>query len=399
MPSDCQVSMISSSVVRITAAMIFDGPLYRLPALAASFTVIAPVALAIGRSAIHELRDIAAKKIPLGSTKTARDRGAVQSAVAEAEAMIRSARSYFYDALATAWERAVAHEPFTLEHKADLMLASTWAVRTAARAIDFMHRMGGTTGIYTRSRLERLFREPRRCGTTGSSPKAGSKRWAGCTWASGPSFRSWRFEGDRLAPVAAPARPGRFRRRVPRRRRLSTAAVRAVPRYTDSCARRTTRPSRSPPPSLPCLGHDVVNRCLHFLNAGNVVAADHNRQIHEPAAKDFPAVVAEQRDREQPPLARLLECAHQVAGSSARRNRDRDVAAVSVSDQLAEEDRVTPDVVGDGPKINRGRLHRQRKRRNRRRSDPRATSTRSLSSSAALARIEAATWSTMAEVS
>jgi alkylation response protein AidB-like acyl-CoA dehydrogenase len=137
----------------------FDGPLYRMPALAATFTVIAPVALAIGAGAIRDLRDIVAKKVPLGSMKNARDRGAVQAAVAEAEAMLRSARLLFYDALATAWRRAVAGEPFSLENKADLMLASTWAVRSAARATDLMHRMGGTNGIYARSRLERHFRD------------------------------------------------------------------------------------------------------------------------------------------------------------------------------------------------------------------------------------------------
>jgi indole-3-acetate monooxygenase len=137
----------------------FDGPLYQMPALVSTFTIISPVALAIAAGAIRELREIVAKKIPLGSMKTARDRGAVQAAVAEAEAMLRSARLFFYDALATAWRRAVAREAFTLEHKADLMLASTWAVHSATRATDLMHRMGGTSGVYTRSRLERHFRD------------------------------------------------------------------------------------------------------------------------------------------------------------------------------------------------------------------------------------------------
>jgi alkylation response protein AidB-like acyl-CoA dehydrogenase len=137
----------------------FDGPLYRMPALAATYPIIAPVALAIARGAIRELRDIVTTKVPLGSMKTARDRGAVQSAVAEAEAMVRSARLFFYDALTQGWQRAVAQQPVTLENKADLMLASTWAVRSAARATDLMHRMGGTNGIYARSRLERHFRD------------------------------------------------------------------------------------------------------------------------------------------------------------------------------------------------------------------------------------------------
>lgn len=141
------------------APVPFDGPLYRLPALVSVDTVIAPVAFAIARGAINELRDIVGKKVPLGSQRTARDRAAVQSAIAEAEAMLRSARLFFYDTMATAWQRAVAGEQFTLEHKADIMLASSWAVRSAARATDLMHRMGGTAGIYTRSRLERHFRD------------------------------------------------------------------------------------------------------------------------------------------------------------------------------------------------------------------------------------------------
>src|SRR5688500_11760437 len=104
----------------------FDGPLYRMPALAATYPIIASVALAIAAGATRELREIVTTKIPLGSMKTARNRGAVQSAVAEAEAMVRSACLFFYDALTKAWQRAVMQQPFSLEDKADLMLASTW---------------------------------------------------------------------------------------------------------------------------------------------------------------------------------------------------------------------------------------------------------------------------------
>ena len=79
-----------------------------MPALAAMYPIIAPVALAIASGAIRALRDIVTTKIPLGSMKTARDPEApFQAAVAEAEAMVRSARLFFYDTLNTAWERAV----------------------------------------------------------------------------------------------------------------------------------------------------------------------------------------------------------------------------------------------------------------------------------------------------
>src|SRR5262249_24902058 len=48
----------------------FTGPLYRLPALASTDVIIAPVALAIARGAIAALRELADRKTPLGSMKT-----------------------------------------------------------------------------------------------------------------------------------------------------------------------------------------------------------------------------------------------------------------------------------------------------------------------------------------
>lgn len=137
----------------------FGGPLYRLPAPVSVMVVIAPVALAIARGAITALRDLADRKTPLGATKTLRHRASVQAAVAEGEARLRSARLLLYDALGTAWRRAVAGEPATLEQRADLMLAGTHAVQTAARVADLMHRAGSTGGIYARSPLERHLRD------------------------------------------------------------------------------------------------------------------------------------------------------------------------------------------------------------------------------------------------
>jgi alkylation response protein AidB-like acyl-CoA dehydrogenase len=137
----------------------FAGPLYRLPALASTDVIIVPVALAIARAAIDALREIADRKTPLGSTKTMRHRPGVQFALADAEAQLRAARLLFYKTVDVAWQRAIANESSTLEQRADLMLACAHAVRTSAQVVDLMHRMGGTNGIYQRSRLERHFRD------------------------------------------------------------------------------------------------------------------------------------------------------------------------------------------------------------------------------------------------
>jgi alkylation response protein AidB-like acyl-CoA dehydrogenase len=135
------------------------GPLYRLPAVAAGSFLIAPVSLAVARAAITELKALAQKKTALGFSRPLRDRAAVQATVARAEAMLRSARLFFYEALEAGYARAVRGERFTLEQKADQLLASVHAATTAAKVTDLMHRLAGTTGIYTRSPLERHFRD------------------------------------------------------------------------------------------------------------------------------------------------------------------------------------------------------------------------------------------------
>ncbi|MGZ8415343.1 MAG: acyl-CoA dehydrogenase family protein [Gemmatirosa sp.] len=137
----------------------FVGPLYRLPAPASVLVVVAPVVLAIARGAITALRELADRKTPLGSTRTLRHRAAAQVAIADAEAQLRAARLLFYDTLGVAWQRALANEASTLEQKADLMLAGTHAVQTAARVADLVHGVAGTAGIYARSRIERHFRD------------------------------------------------------------------------------------------------------------------------------------------------------------------------------------------------------------------------------------------------
>jgi alkylation response protein AidB-like acyl-CoA dehydrogenase len=135
------------------------GPLYRVPGISAGGFLIAPVPLAVARNAIGEVKALAQKKTAFGFARPLRDRPAVQTAVARAEALLRSARLLFYDTLERAWAQAVRGERFTLEQKADLLLAGVHAAATAGKVTDLMHRIAGTTGIYTSSPLERHFRD------------------------------------------------------------------------------------------------------------------------------------------------------------------------------------------------------------------------------------------------
>lgn len=137
----------------------FAGPLYRFPVIGSAVFTIAPVALAVARSAITELRRLAERRTAFGYTRPMCQRTSVQSAVARAEAMLRAARLLYYDAMETAWARTVRGEAHTLEQKADLLLAGAHAAATVSAVAELTHGAAGTAGIYARSPLERHFRD------------------------------------------------------------------------------------------------------------------------------------------------------------------------------------------------------------------------------------------------
>jgi alkylation response protein AidB-like acyl-CoA dehydrogenase len=46
-----------------------------------------------------------------------------------------------------------------MEQRADLLLAGIHAARSAAQVTDLVHQLAGTTAIYSRSQLDRHFRD------------------------------------------------------------------------------------------------------------------------------------------------------------------------------------------------------------------------------------------------
>ena len=137
----------------------YRGALYRAPALAAALAPWTGVALAIARAAVDELCAVAMGKTPFASSTKLRERASAQAKVGRAEGLLRSARALLYETVVDAWDRTLAGEVSSLEQKADVLLASVHAVQSAAAAVELMYIAGGTTGVYTRSPLERHFRD------------------------------------------------------------------------------------------------------------------------------------------------------------------------------------------------------------------------------------------------
>jgi alkylation response protein AidB-like acyl-CoA dehydrogenase len=146
-------------VPEFTPGSHYQGPLYRFPLIGIVASNMPPLLLAVARRAIEEVSALAQGKVPVAASTLLRERASAQAKLARAEALLRAGRVLLYDTLSEAWEATLAGETLSLRHKADVLLAMTHAVSSAAQAVELMSSVAGTSGIYTRSPLERYCRD------------------------------------------------------------------------------------------------------------------------------------------------------------------------------------------------------------------------------------------------
>jgi alkylation response protein AidB-like acyl-CoA dehydrogenase len=138
---------------------LVDAPLYRFPLFGYFALSIAAAALGNARGAIDDLLDLAGRKVALGARRTLAEKPMTQAAVGQAEAALRAARAFYYQAIDDAWQAAEAGGPVSVELRTGLRLAATHAVRTSAEVARSMYDLGGGSSIYEDSPLQRRFRD------------------------------------------------------------------------------------------------------------------------------------------------------------------------------------------------------------------------------------------------
>ncbi len=147
-----------STILGVTRPHI-QTPLYRFPFFGLMAVSVCAVALGIARRAIDELVALASKKVPAWTQRPLAQRPTIQVQIAEAEAALRSARAFIFDAIDAAWDIASAGQKLSLDARRDLRLAAANAVRQSVRAVDLMYEAGGGSAIHAESPLQRCFRD------------------------------------------------------------------------------------------------------------------------------------------------------------------------------------------------------------------------------------------------
>ncbi len=136
-----------------------DSTLARIPFFTAvGIAQSPPVCLGIARHAIDAFRTLAlAKERPFAPKLS--EQVQAQEGLARAEAQLRAARCYWYAGVERLWATVSRGERVSLDERVNLRLASLTAVEHSLEAVDRLHRLAGSTGIFQSSPLERCWRD------------------------------------------------------------------------------------------------------------------------------------------------------------------------------------------------------------------------------------------------
>ena len=133
-----------------------DEPFFRYPSLSFATQVLSVVGLGVARAALDELSGMASGRISVTGAPALADRPLAQVEMAKAEAALRAARAWFYEAIDAAWISVLAGDPVSVEQTNMLRLSSTHATRVAAEVARSAQMLSGMSGVYRTSPLSRF---------------------------------------------------------------------------------------------------------------------------------------------------------------------------------------------------------------------------------------------------
>jgi alkylation response protein AidB-like acyl-CoA dehydrogenase len=125
-----------------------DEPLYRYPPIAYAAQVLAVVGVGVARSALDFAQQTGAGRAGVTGAPTLADRPYYREGIARAEAELRSARAYFYEATEEAWATVASGDPVSPAENSHLRLSAAHVAAVAADVVRTVYSLSGTAGIY-----------------------------------------------------------------------------------------------------------------------------------------------------------------------------------------------------------------------------------------------------------
>jgi alkylation response protein AidB-like acyl-CoA dehydrogenase len=147
-----------------TVGNLADEPLCsdimgRYPYYSAQGTAIAPVVLGLAQAALDRYGAIAESRIPRITAAIARNEPCTQEVVGRATAALRSARAFFYDAVASIVDAIEGGSVPTINQRINARLAFAQAAEAAKSVARALHDDSGGAGLYESQGSHRIFRD------------------------------------------------------------------------------------------------------------------------------------------------------------------------------------------------------------------------------------------------
>ena len=142
-PAECQV----------------DTTLFRFPTTNVYAAVFSSVALGIAQSAFDHLKALGMEKHARAAQTSMRDSPVFQAKLAELRAQLESARAYKHAIISEIWETVDNTGELTMDDRARIRLATTYAINEATSVVEQIYRLAGSTAIFDNEPFERRFRD------------------------------------------------------------------------------------------------------------------------------------------------------------------------------------------------------------------------------------------------
>jgi len=136
-----------------------SGTLYRLPIFSRLAYNKVSVATGNARAPIDQFIELASEKKPRGSANLLQNRIDAQRAVAEAERLVGSARSYVFDTVSDLWQTIDDGGKPTARQKAVIQLSCSGAANEAVKAVEMLYSAAGASANFLSSPLGRSMRD------------------------------------------------------------------------------------------------------------------------------------------------------------------------------------------------------------------------------------------------
>ena len=136
-----------------------DTTLFRFPTTNVYAAVFSSVSLGIAQSAFDDLKALGMTKHARAAQTSMRDSPIFQSKLAELRAQLESARAYKHAVLSEIWETVDNTGELTMDDRARIRLATTYAINEATSVMEQIYRLAGSTAIFDNAPFERRFRD------------------------------------------------------------------------------------------------------------------------------------------------------------------------------------------------------------------------------------------------